>query len=66
MGSIPDRVIPKTLKMVPVASLLGAQHYEMPIMLVTNVHPDLMFKANSPSGGMYINYIQPSWSCRHK
>ena len=25
-GSNPDRVIPKTLKMVPVATLLGAQH----------------------------------------
>ena len=28
MGSIPGRVIPKTLKMVPVATLLGAQHYK--------------------------------------
>ena len=28
VGSIPGRVIPKTLKMVPVATLLGAQHYE--------------------------------------
>ena len=25
-GSNPGRVIPKTLKMVPVAALLGAQH----------------------------------------
>ena len=25
-GSNPDRVIPKTFKMVPVATLLGAQH----------------------------------------
>ena len=25
-GSNPGRVIPKTLKMVPVATLLGAQH----------------------------------------
>ena len=28
MGSIPGRVIPKTLKMVPVATLLGAQHFK--------------------------------------
>ena len=28
MGSIPGRVIPKTLKMVPDAPLLGAQHYK--------------------------------------
>ena len=28
MGSIPGRVIPKTLKMVLVAALLGAQHYK--------------------------------------
>ena len=27
-GSNPGRVIPKTLKMVPVATLLGAQHYK--------------------------------------
>ena len=27
-GSIPGRVIPKTLKMVPVALSLGAQHSE--------------------------------------
>ena len=26
VGSNPGRVIPKTLKMVPVATLLGAQH----------------------------------------
>ena len=28
MGSIPGCVIPKTLKIVPVASMLGAQHYK--------------------------------------
>ena len=28
VGSIPGRAIPKALKMVPVATLLGAQHYE--------------------------------------
>ena len=28
MGSIPSRGIPKILKMVPVATLLGAQHYK--------------------------------------
>ena len=28
MGSIPGRTIPKALKMVPVATLLGAQHYK--------------------------------------
>ena len=28
MGSIPGRAIPKALKMVPVATLLGAQHYK--------------------------------------
>ena len=27
-GSKPGRVIPKALKMVPVATLLGAQHYK--------------------------------------
>ena len=27
-GSNPGRVIPKTLRMVPVATLLGAQHYK--------------------------------------
>ena len=28
MGSIPSRAIPKALKMVPVATWLGAQHYK--------------------------------------
>ena len=28
VGSNPDRAIPKALKMVPVATLLGAQHYK--------------------------------------
>ena len=28
VGSIPGRAIPKALKMVPVAILLGAQHYK--------------------------------------
>ena len=28
MGSIPGQVIPETLKMVPVPTLLGAQHYK--------------------------------------
>ena len=28
MGSNPSRAIPKALKMVPVATLLGAQHYK--------------------------------------
>ena len=28
VGSIPGRAIPKALKMVPVATLLGAQHYK--------------------------------------
>ena len=28
MGSIPGRVIPKMLKIVPAATLLGAQHYK--------------------------------------
>ena len=28
MGSNPGRAIPKALKMVPVATLLGAQHYK--------------------------------------
>ena len=28
MGSTPGSVIPKTLNMVPVATLLGAQHYK--------------------------------------
>ena len=28
MGSNPGHVIPKALKMVPVATLLGAQHYK--------------------------------------
>ena len=28
MGSNPGRAIPKVLKMVPVATLLGAQHYK--------------------------------------
>ena len=28
VGSNPGRVIPKALKMVPVATLLGAQHYK--------------------------------------
>ena len=28
MSSIPGRAIPKALKMVPVATLLGAQHYK--------------------------------------
>ena len=28
MGSNPGRAIPKPLKMVPVATLLGAQHYK--------------------------------------
>ena len=28
VGSIPGRAIPKELKMVPVATLLGAQHYK--------------------------------------
>ena len=28
MGSNPGQVIPKTLKMVPVATLLGSQHYK--------------------------------------
>ena len=28
VGSKPGRAIPKTLKMVPVATLLGAQHYK--------------------------------------
>ena len=28
VGSIPGRAIPKSLKMVPVATLLGAQHYK--------------------------------------
>ena len=28
LGSIPGRTIPKALKMVPVAILLGAQHYK--------------------------------------
>ena len=28
MGTILGRVIPKTLKMVPVATLLGTQHYK--------------------------------------
>ena len=28
MGSIPGCAIPKALKMVPVATLLGAQHYK--------------------------------------
>ena len=27
-GSIPGRAIPKALKMVPLATLLGAQHYK--------------------------------------
>ena len=29
VGSIPGRAIPKALKMVPVATLLGAQHYKV-------------------------------------
>ena len=29
MGSNPCRAIPKALKMVPVATLLGAQHYRV-------------------------------------
>ena len=28
VGSNPGRAIPKALKMVPVATLLGAQHYK--------------------------------------
>ena len=28
VGSIPGRAIPKALKMVPVATLIGAQHYK--------------------------------------
>ena len=28
VGSIPGRAIPKALKMVPVATLLGVQHYK--------------------------------------
>ena len=28
VGSIPGRAIPKALKLVPVATLLGAQHYK--------------------------------------
>ena len=28
VGSKPGRAIPKTLRMVPVATLLGAQHYK--------------------------------------
>ena len=28
VGSNPDRAIPKALKLVPVATLLGAQHYK--------------------------------------
>ena len=28
MGSNPGRAIPKALKMVPVATLLGGQHYK--------------------------------------
>ena len=31
VGSIPGRAIPKALKMVPVATLLGAQHYKASI-----------------------------------
>ena len=57
MRSILGWVISKTLNMLPVVTLLGAQHFkasigEMPVivMLVTYVHPDLI-KANRTSGG---------------
>ena len=39
VGSNPDRVIPKALKMVPVATWLGAQHYKASTAspLLTNI-----------------------------
>lgn len=33
MGSIPGRVIPKTMTMVPVASLLGSQYLGLEVVV---------------------------------
>ena len=38
MGSNPGRAIPKALKMVPVATLLGAQHYKASTGFSSNKH----------------------------
>ena len=56
MRSILGWVISKTLNMLPVATLLGAQNFkasigEMPVMLVTYVHPDLIKANRTTSGG---------------
>ena len=47
VGSNPGRVTPKALKMVPVATLLGAQHYKQALAYLslttytTNIAPKL-------------------------
>ena len=38
VGSIPGRAIPKALLMVPVATLLGAQHYEACTAFSSNIY----------------------------
>ena len=52
MGSIPGLVIPKTLKMVPVATLLGAQHY------VRQALASLLPKQNIASLTSHVLYEQ--------
>ena len=52
VGLIPGSIIPKRFKMLPVATLLGAQHNKAstgpcPCHMVTNDHSDLI-KANCP------------------
>ena len=46
VGSIPSSAIPKALKMVPVATLLGAQHYKASTGFSS---PNIYCKTNIPS-----------------
>ena len=53
-GSIPDRVIPKTQKMVPDAALLSTQHYKVRIITPKSIL--------TRSGSTYMGHIE---LCNH-
>ena len=63
VGSNPGCAIPKALKMVPVATLLGAQHYKQalaPLLLTTNIAQKLTKKTNPSTWFLGTRLMSPS------
>ena len=61
VGSIPSRVIPKTLKMVVMASLLGAQDFGLALQLVRRCQYEVTGRVQSlVEEGTLRNHFQPT------